>query len=396
MLDEYLKRGDVDTFIKEIKTNERYFDKNNDIFPSHSFTVSSELALYIFYDALYKYRIILNDIYLFDEYLEQLEKLYRKLDNFEDIMVGINKLICKMVIVKLDIKDVDGKEARKQILSYIHGHYIINGYFIHGFNTSYSSKIEKVGFSLEEYENYYDRFQKLNEIFAKYNVLRIVDKDFTKKKVYFTDDIIMGCYYSNYAPMFFYNFLTSEDYFGKLNRKDGYLIDNYDVVISRLKRFMSNNLFSENDKKYILDLVKDEWNLLHRVDKKISLLLVKRKVIGDKEHITFEECLQDDGDVYDIADRLLSSKNTNVSYDADLFLDDIEVITLDTYYEKEEESYHLEVTPEEEFYQYKEKDVSKEFLDVYGKASIFLILGSLFITLGVIITIIMVFRGISI
>ena len=80
MLDSYLCRDDVKKFINELKTSERYFKKTSNIYMSNLYT-SYEAALYIFYDALLKYKIIINDIYLFDEYMEQLDELYKKLDN---------------------------------------------------------------------------------------------------------------------------------------------------------------------------------------------------------------------------------------------------------------------------------------------------------------------------
>ena len=87
MLDEYLKRDDTKNFINLINTNERYFKKEDFNF-SYSFFSDQKLALYIFYDALIKYKIILDDIYLFDEYLEQLEKLFKKLDSFLIFVLG--------------------------------------------------------------------------------------------------------------------------------------------------------------------------------------------------------------------------------------------------------------------------------------------------------------------
>ena len=391
MLDELLKRDDVLKFIENLKTSERYYEKDNTVYNKRPFYISHELALYTFYDALFKYKLILDDVYLFDEYLDQLEKLYKKLDNFDDIVLGINKLICKMCIIKLDIKNINNKEEKNKLISYIYKYYVEEGYYFHGFNTSYVDSIEKGGFVPEVYQNYYDKFIRVNNIFAKYNVINIINKDFQNKEVYFTDDLIMGCYYSNYAPMFFYQFLTNEDYFGKLKRKDSYLIDDINPLISHLKRFMSNNLFNESDRDYILDLVKEEWELLHRVPKKISLIAIPRRMFGNN-NLLLEDFLDDEeSEIYDIIDRILSPKQNSIPCRETL--EEVDFIQLDGYYEKDEKSYTIEITPEEEFYKYKEEEVSREFLDVYGKSSIFLILGSLFITLGVIITIFMAIRG---
>ena len=391
MLDEYLKRDDVKNIINEIKTNERYFLKEKDIFKNHDFYVSNELALYVFYDALYKYKVVVDDIYLFDEFLDQLEKIYKKLDNFDNIRLGINKLICKMSIIKLGIKDINEDDARVDIITYVYDRYITNGYYFHGFNTSYEESIQDKGFIPEEYVNHYDSFKKLDRIFAKYNVINIINKDFESKKAYFTDDLVMSCYYSNYSPMFFYKLLSNEDYFGKLKKQDSYLIDNINPLISHLKRFMNNNLFSEEDKNYIIKLVSEEWELLHRKDKKISLLFVKRHILYSSESIRLDDCLNDKGDIYEIIDRILSPKQGNISCKKKI--EEFEILNLDGYYDKKVVNYDLEITPEEEYYQYKEEEVNTEFMNVYGKVSLFLLFGSLFISLGVIISIFLVIRG---
>lgn len=392
MLDELLNRDDVQAFIKELKTNDRYFSKELNSFTNYKMTISNELALYIFYDALYKYHLLFDDPYLFDEYMEQLDKLYKKINNYDDIIAGVNKSLCKLLTVKLGIKDVTNPESRKEIIEYVYDRYIVNGYYIHGFNTSYEKDIKENGFDPENYKNYYEKFEKLNDIFAKYNVINIIDKDFSKKEVDFTDDFLRSCYFSIYGPSFFSTFLTNEDYFGKRQKKNGYLIDDYNLAISKLKRFMSNNLFNEEDKKYVLDLVQDEWNLLHRVDKKISLLMVKRDKFNDRS-IPLDDYLNSDEDVYDITDRLLSSKKGNVKCKNIITKDDLNVITLDTFYGDEaKEKYLDEYYAEVEKYRIEQEN--KDFMNTYGSVSVLLITGALLITLGVIITIFTIIRGI--
>lgn len=382
MLDSYLNRNDVKSFIKEIKTNERYFQKTSRAVMPNLFN-SYEAALYIFYDALFKYKIIVNDVCLFDEYIEQLEKLYKKLDNFDDIRFGINKLICKIVIIKSNIKDIDNEENRDLILQHIYNRYIKEGYYIHGFSSTYIDDIKSNGFIPEKYENYYDRFKNINKVFAKNNVIHIINKDFKDNKVFFTDDFVYGCYYSSYSPLYFSKFLMNEEYFGTIKRKDSYLKDRYSMLIGPLKRFMSNNLFSESDKKEILDLVDDEWNLLHRKDRCISLLLVKRKSIG-KNDFSLNEYFDDDTDIYEMVDRLLNSKSNNISYDENISKEDISILVLDNYYDKEEEKVENDEN---------ESNVNIEFINKYGSVSYLLLFGSLFITLGVIFTLVKVIGG---
>ena len=384
MLDSYLSRSDVSSFINKLRINERYYKKNSHI-SIFNLCTSYEMALYIFYDALLKYKLIINDIYLFDEYLEQIEKLYQKLDNFDDVRFGINKLICRILIIKLKIKNIEDEESKDLIIQYVYNKYIRDGYFIHGFSSTYIDDIKKNGFIPEKYENYYDRFNNINKVFAKNNVINAINKNFNDTKVFFTDDFVLGCYYSIYSPLYFSKFLMNEDYFGKIKRKDSYLKDSYSLLISPLKRFMSNNLFEENDKKVILDLVNDEWNLLHRKDRKICLLFVKKKIISDKI-VPLEEIFKDENDIYEIVDRLLNSKSNNVPYDKALSVDDIEIVVLDPYYEKKEEKENEEIDS-------KEKEVSSEFLNKYGSVSYLILLGSLFIALGVIVTIIKIVGG---
>jgi len=389
MLDEFLEREDVINFIGEIKNNERYFNKNKDNFMAHNFYVSEELALYVFYDALLKYKIVLDDIYLFDEYLEQVEKLYRKIDNFDDITVGINKLICRMVSIKFAIKDINSSESRKQIIEYIYERYIANGYFIHGFNYSYVDDIAVNGFVPEIYENYYPRFLELNKVFEKHNKNNILGKDFSINSVSFTDDFVMGCYYSAYAPFFFSSFLLN-NLFSKKAKKDAYLIDDYNSVVAPLKKFVDSE-FSSKESKYILDLVKDEWDLLHRKEKKIALLLVKRNQIHSDEITDINEYLNDSADIYDVVDRLLSSKHNNILYSEPIPAESIIIVTFDRYFDKK--GTKSEDNVEEDLIRYQQKKSNDEFLDKYGTASAFLLIGSLLISLGVIISIFMILRG---
>ena len=390
MLDNYFIKSSVIKLIKEIRNNERYFKKKSHLSCDSFICIGNEAALYIFYEALYKYKIVVDDEFLFDDYIDQIEKLYRKLEDFDSIKFGINKLICTMLISKLGIKDVRDKENKEKIIRYAYKKYIEEGYFIHGFHPSYFMDIKEKGFTPEIYENYYEKFSKINNIFEKYNCPSIITKDFNIKDVYFTDDFVMGCYYSSYAPLFYYKFLFNDEVFDKRIRKDNCLICEYDVLIRHLKRFMNNNSFGDADKKYILDVVKDEYDLLHRRNNKISLLLVKRNIIFSKD-IKVEYFLNDDKDIYEIIDRMLSSKYNNLEYNKFISKDDFKVIEVEPYIDLEVEN--EKIRKEEEKLKRKEKEINDDFFNKYGNVSIFILLGAILISLGVIIMIINVLRG---
>ena len=390
MFDDILRREDVILFIDNLRNNERYYKKTGTNFLNSSFYHSDELALYVFYDALIKYYIILNDVFLFDEFLENLERLFRKLDNFEGIRVGINKLICKMVAIHLNVKDMKNDSSKKEIINFIYDKYIINGYLVHGLNINYKSDIEEQGFIPEVYRNLYQRYVEAINIFDKYDICHLINKDFKDNRVYFTDDFVMSCYYSNYAPMFFYNFLTNEEVFGKRVKNDSFLTNNYNDVVNPIKKFMNNASFNEKDKKIILDLIADQWKLLHGKYNKICLMLVKRKRIYNDERTNINDFLNDSSDLFDVIDRLLSSKKNNVYYNEPLNNEEVEFITLEPYYTEKKKVIFDE---EKELEKYKMKESNNEFLDKYGYASFFMLIGSSLISLGVIITIIMCIWG---
>ena len=178
--------------------------------------------------------------------------------------------------------------------------------------------------------------------------------------------------------MFYSSFLGNSEYFGKRNRNDGYIVDDYSLAIYGLKKYMSDNLFAEEDCKFILQTVKEEWDLLHREKKNISIVAVKRDAIFHKE-LFLEPFLKDDSPIYDIVDRMLNTKYGVVYTDRKILPEEIMLISLDSYYKKSEEDFNNTFSVEDEYYEYKEREVNQEFLDAYGKISIFLLIGSILI-----------------
>ena len=392
MLDSYFAREDVSRLIEELKTNPKYNCKEKDEENKYFETINNELSLYILYDALLKYKLIVDEEFYLAEFIEQIDKIYKKIDNYNQIIVGVNKLICYIVSKYLKIKNINDSEGKEQIIRHIYDKYILNGYYVHGFSTVYEDSIKNNGFISEVYINYYRDMVEVKKIFEKYKLEDLIDKDFTVNKTYFTDDFIMGCYYSAMSPGYFSNVLFDKKICGKNNDRKSYLDSDYDSTISCLKKYMIDNFFKEEDMKFILDVFSKQWEYINKVDKKISLLAVKRYLINDNYN-SIDEYLKDDDDVYDIVDRMLSPKNGNIVFNEVINPEDITILSLENNYEKKINEEDIVINEKDLPYKNNKEIINKDFLDAYGNVYIFLIFGSLFISLGVIVTIIMVIRG---
>ena len=157
-----------------------------------------------------------------------------------------------------------------------------------------------------------------------------------------------------------------------------------------MKLFLFDSFFNEDDKNFVNEVVKKQWDFIHKNKNVISLLLVKRVRLEDVNSL--EDYLDDNNEFYEVIDRMLSSKLGNVLCREKIDKNDIEILELDNYLSDVVDNPSINV--QDEFIKYKEEDVGRQFLNVYGKASIFILLGALFISLGVIISIVLIIREI--
>lgn len=388
VLDEYYQRQDVLDFIKELKTNPKY---RKMIVPEQSQYgkhIGDELALYLFYDIVLKYKIIIDDPFLFVDFLSQIEKLFRKIDDYDDLVRGVQKVLIRLVETILDIQDHSYMDIRREVATYIYDKYIMNGYFVHGFSSVYEEFIQKYSFVPERYPNRYTKMLVVQEIFSKYKV-NLLNKDFYASSVSFTDDFIMGCYYSISSPGFYYELLCNESFFGKKPRQNFLKMDYY-ATVNSLRKYMINHSFSDFDRKRVLEILQEEWELLHRVPRKVSLLFVKRSKLMDVSHDKLEDYLESDKNLQEIVDCIFSSKYPNVTCEKSLKISDFQMVSLDDFYRVEQKE---KVQIESGSTDLAVDQSSFKLLNSYGTVSILLLLGSLLITLGVIVSIIMVLRG---
>lgn len=381
MINDLLEKEEIKSFINDIKTSEKYFLKQFEDFHRYRYEISKEIVLFTFYEALFKYKIIIeDDVYLFD-YLNDLDRLFKKIEKYSDISDGINKLICKVVANKLCIDDMNTYEAREKIITYIFDKYYVNGYLFHGFSTVYEEDLKNHDFIPGIYKNNYSKMLEINDIYKKYGEIAF-DKDFDDKKVSFTDNFVEACYYSLYSPKFLYKFLLDDS-----NNKKCFLDDNYNVCINKYIKTIDDK-FENSDIIKIKDILKEELDLLNSVDRRVSLLIIKRNCVENIDYELLDVLLSSDEILYELADRLLGSSNKAIDYLNTISKDSYEVFSLN--YKSEVENKKMR---EEKEVKKEEVDIVSVTQDVSGSVTVIMLLGSLFISLGVIFTLIMLLGG---
>lgn len=384
MLDDILKRADVQRLLHEVSMNRRYYEKKKLDSIDYEKFVSFQQALFIVMDALVKYKIIIDDVYLLDSYISRLDYLMKKIDNFHDVSNGINKIMGKFCAIKLGYENSILKH-KKEILSYIYDRYIVNGYLFHSVSDVYVENIKVNGFIPQNYNNLYDKFKQINKIIGN----DVMDTDFTNNDVSFTDSFLMAYYYAVNSPMYFSKLLCNNNILGRRQDKTAYFKNDYIGCFNNLNRLFGKLELNDTNEKIIRSICNEEWSLLKKNSAKPVVLLIKRNVLGADFLKDIDDILENNIDDFSVlVGRILDSRYSNIKCDKKLEVTDIEFINLYGYKDLIEEKETIFIDNSD----YIDNNMKKEndqFADVYGKVSILLLIGALLITLGVIITIIM-------
>ena len=233
------------------------------------------------------------------------------------------------------------------------------------------------------YNNRYSKMNEVNTIFRKYNDVAFC-KDFSNLQVYFTDNFVDACYYSLYSPKYYFKFLLDNDENNKLSKRF-YLDNDFDKCFSEVKKYIDKE-FDDTDKNKVYEVIKEEWDFLNKVDRRVSLMVVKRDLIDKVDLELLDRLLESDDSLYDLTDRILSSKSKAVSCQNVLEKDNYDIFSID-YKDKVMEEKKVEIERLET------DEEPKVLEDISGSVTVLMLLGSLFVSLGVIITVIMLLRG---
>ena len=198
MLEKVLKHEDVIKFIKELGREEVYQNKDIPNKINGEKISKIEYPIYIFIDAIVKYSIIIDDIELFNNYLDQLKRIIKKVESHNDIQMGVIKLLIKYATHKLNLTDINTSDNKKKLIEYFYNKYIVEGYFYHSFPSIYKEEIIKNGLSpynkVEDLEN-------INNILSEYKIEEIDSKD-KSLSIKVTDSTFMAYYYAVSSPSY--------------------------------------------------------------------------------------------------------------------------------------------------------------------------------------------------
>ncbi len=386
MLEELFRREDVNKMLVDICNSKRYYDKKTSSSIHFQIHSGQEQILFLFYDALFKYKMIIEDMSYFSDFLEQVDKLIRKIDNFTEIGYGINRIIGRVCAYKLGFNDIDSDNCKEGVVRHIYDRYIVHGYFIHGFSQHYHGSILDEGFAVENYKNLYPKFIKVQEILKKKKRLNMMDKDFDAREVSFTENFLLGCHYAANAPMYFSKLVSRNDFINSYEEKDAYATGNYDACLKNVYKVCSKLKLSDSQKSVFLDAFKSEWRLLDKSNCGIGLMLVPRRLFGVDFDI--EKFVSNTKDISfaEAVGRILSLKS-NVTVSRYIRSEEILLLSLNgpKKYLKEEKKESLAKELERTFVRSEDEFA---FSNAYGKVSILLLLGTVLITVGVILTMI--------
>ena len=396
MLKNILTSNSVKAFFDEIITGDKY---NNKIIPNRICSEkidSKEYCLYTALDAIIKYHIIINDKELFEKYLSLLKSLLKKVKTHNEIKTGINKILVKTCASKLKINDLDKEENKKEIISYIYDKYIVNGYFYHSFPSIFKDYVSKNGLDSMNYYHALNELKVIDKILIKYNLPNVFSKPLDKKGcLAITDSFFMASFYATNSPIYLKELCTNT--LNKITKKykmDAYLLNDYKQCRENIEYVIKKKEMTSKEKKIILNFFDKEWKDLNINNSYPVVALIKRKTLNKNSLYNYNNIISklDSCDIYQTAAKILDIKFNEEEINGKIDSNEIMLLDLPNlkkYYEVTEKSIEIEIEAEKEISS-KNVNYESDFLDEYGSSTILALFGVLFITLGVVVTMIMI------
>ncbi len=352
MFKELLERDDVKYFINSLYNDDYFINRRN-------YNAYDNIGL--FYDALYKYSVLFNNSMYVDILIKEIKSLFKKLTDLDDINVGINKVLSKILVLKLGIKN------KNDFIDYVYDKYITNGYFIHSYSNIYRNNIINNGFNIDEYVNLYNDFINIKNSLVRYKV-DLIEKDFNDKSIIFTDNMKSAFDYSLKSPGYFYEYICGDK---NSKYKDSYIEKDYNKCLANIKKIIFNYSIDNNTGKLMIDTFNKEWELLNNSNNNISSFIFVKRNFFDTKKIDIdrfkEKYINEEYDV--ILDRLINNNYSNVKCNKNIPSKDIICVDIVNNFISLDKIEDVELDSDEN-----------------GMISLLILIGVIFICIGSIIT----------
>lgn len=383
MFYDIFKRQNVVKFFNDISKGEIYKQKdiptsiNNEIIDKNYYSILLGI------DAIMKYVIVIEDMSWFDEYLNEVQLLLRKISKHNDIKIGIYKLIINYSKKKLKIKDFILDEDKEEVIRYIYNKYITEGYFFHSFPSIFIEDVKSDGLYAANYNFELDSLKEINSVFEKYKVSNVFTKKLeTMNKICITDSPFMACFYAYNSP----NFLK-ELSLGLIGKKDkcdldSFFMKNYTLSRKNLVKYIKRVDMFNNDFNKVLDLFNKEWDLF-KINESIPVIgMIKRSVFNENYLTNIDEIIE--SDIVDAVSKIFNVAYNQKEITTNVLASNINIVYLPTISEL---GFNILEKDKKN-----DSNSNNSFMDDYGSSTILALVGILLIMLGLLISIIMIGR----
>ena len=285
MLEKILSRTDVKDFLHEVLNDQKFNledaspdNKNKDIKELYSFITMM--------DAIIKFSIIVEKEEYFEEYLLQLRRLLKRIHNIEDLEYGVNKLICRVVSLSLNISDINDSVNKRTIISYIYDRYIVNGYMFYGFDSSLKNNFSSNGIDPRDIDVPVEKIKQINHLFNNRGLNNFIKYTFEDDvHVMLTDNPGLAYFYALSTPRYLLDICANSEYMNDGNC-DNYAFyrKDYETCRNNIIKYSRTMRLSMNEASIMLQTLTSEWNRLDISNSKPCIAFIKRKSL-DKNYL---------------------------------------------------------------------------------------------------------------
>ena len=363
----------------------------------------NQYSLLITMDIVIKYQIIVNDETYNQSFLNKLDYITTNYKNHQDLVIKGNSLLIDLVSKKLNLT-ITRNEDKKEILKYIYDKYIVNGYCFHSFPSVFKRKIEEDGITLNvDYKEIND-LKKINYIFEHHNYKNFISKNLKEKNraIYITDSPAMAYFYAFRSPEYMAELTSLSKYYNYLENynKNAFYEKDYHECKSNLVSLCKHVNMTPKEENTILKTFDKRWHSLNLDNSRPTIAFIKRRDLAKNSLSNIDDIINsvDKNALNILVSKILDSKYPVIRRYTDIEPLDLKIITMPSYREIKDNKFISKEKPkvvlttrtrvdyqEEKRFNYNYK---KAYSYGNGNANVIALLGLLFVTLGLTLSII--------